>query len=466
MLTVNLDRNSPTSLYLQLYESVKNQIIRKELAPDSLLPSKRTLAMHLGISVKTVENAYAQLLLEGYIYSEEKKGFFVNTLEDYRTRKGPAPAYVSHYKEDSYLVDLKSNKHALSEFPVSTWCRLMRETLSYQDASLFDTVPFHGVARLRVAIAQYLHDFRGMDVSPDQIIVGAGTEYLYTRLIQLLGPDARYAIEDPGYNRIRAIYKSNGVSYAAIPVASDGIRMDLLADSGCNIVHISPAHHFPLGIVTPINRRLELLQWVNSAPGRYIIEDDYDSEYRYRGIAAAPIYSIDIRSKVIYMNTFSKSVAPAVRISYMVLPEILMEKYIATMNFYSCTVSSFEQYTLASFIEKGHLERYINRMKRRGAAQRDLLLHAIEQSPLSAHARVLDDTAGSHFLLKLDTRMTDVELTARLKERQILVSCLSEFCEHSMPEYASTLILNYSGITEKQVEYFMEQICDILSVSR
>ncbi|MBP3205049.1 MAG: PLP-dependent aminotransferase family protein [Lachnospiraceae bacterium] len=465
MLTITLDPHAPTPIYLQLYSAIKDRIIRKELAPDTILPSKRALALHLGVSIKTIENAYSQLLMEGYIYSIEKKGFYVSLLDDYRTRKEPPRAYVSRFAEDTYPVDLKSNKHALSDFPSATWCRLMRETLSAQSEQLFDTVPFNGVPRLRIAIARYLHDFRGMDVSPDQIIVGAGTEYLYGRLIQLLGQNAHYAIEDPGYNKIRAIYKSNGASYTAVPVDREGIRMDLLNRSAANIVHISPAHHFPLGFVTPITRRLELLQWVNAAAGRYIIEDDYDSEYRYRGVSAAPLYSIDIRNKVIYMNTFSKSVSPAVRISYMVLPEPLMDQYISTLNFYSCTVSSFEQYTLADFIEGGYLERHINRMKRRGAAARDMLIHMITHSPLNPRVHIKEDAAGSHILLKLQTDLEDTEVISRLRSAGILVSAVSDCCEKDLPEYHSTLIVNYSGITEKQAGYFVEHLSGIVVVS-
>ncbi|MGN0161450.1 MAG: PLP-dependent aminotransferase family protein [Lachnospiraceae bacterium] len=463
MLTINLDHTSDKSLYIQLYEEIKNQIISHTLPPKSILPSKRNLSAHLGVSVKTIENAYAQLLLEGYIYSEEKRGYFVSTLEDYRTgSKTNSQKYTTRFHDDEYLVDLKANKNNMENFPTATWFRLMRETLSYEEERLFDTVPFNGIAELRIAIARHLKDFRGMDVSPDQIIIGAGTEYLYARLIQLLGKDTCYAVENPGYQKIPAIYRSNDVPYKAIELDSDGIRMDLLERSNCNVVHIAPAHHFPLGFVTPINRRLELLQWVNAGPNRYIIEDDYDSEYRYHGRPVPPLYSIDIRGKIIYMNTFSKSIAPALRISYMVLPENLMERYISTMNFYSCTVSSFEQFTLAKFIEGNYLERTIHRMKRHNAGQRNLIVSAIEKSDLNQYTKILEDSAGTHFLLKVQTSLSDEELSTELKDKGILVSCLSEYCENPNPQYDSTLVINYSGITEKQIEYFIETLLKIL----
>lgn len=463
MITVALDYSAPKSLYIQLYEGLKNQIINKKLCTNELLPSKRALSSHLGISVKTVENAYSQLLLEGYIYSVEKKGYYVSELSSYRIKSDKGKTYVSKYREERYLVDIKANKNNMEMFPVSTWCHMMREVLTYDTARLLDTVPFNGIAELRIAIAKYLLDFRGMEVSPDQIIVGAGTEYLYTRLIQLLGRDKVFAVEDPGYDKIRAIYQSNEVPYCAVPLDDDGIRMDILEQSGCDIVHIAPAHHFPLGFVTPITRRLELLSWVNKKKDRYIIEDDYDSEYRYHGMPVPPLYSIDVGNKVIYMNTFSKCIAPAVRISFMVLPEQLMEKYISTMNFYSCSVSSFDQYTLFKFIEGDYLERHINRMKRYYIKQRGELVKAISHSALGDRTQIIEDAAGTHFLLKVKTALSDFELIAKLKEKKILASCLSEYCEHENPSYASTLVVNYSGVTAEQIAYFIDALEKILS---
>ena len=461
MLTVSLDHNIKKSLYIQLYESIKEQIIKKVLKSNSRLPSKRALSMHLGVSIKTVENAYSQLLLEGYIISRERQGFFVNELEDYRVRDVSEKKFVSKYKDEEYDVDLMSNKHAVEEFPTSTWCRIMRGILSYTDEKLFDTVPFNGIAPLRIEIAKFLHEFRGMDVSPDQIVIGAGTEYMYSRLIQLFDRNTSYAVEDPGYAMIRALYKSNGVDYRMVPVDDDGIIVDELEKTDCRLVHVSPAQQFPLGSVMPINRRLELLQWVNAKKGRYIIEDDYDSEYRLRGVSVAPIYSIDIRNKVIYMNTFSKSVAPAVRISYMVLPKELMQKYVETMSFYSCTVSSFEQYTLAKFMEEGYLERHIHRMKRHNAVQRKMVMDALEKSKISDKIEMVKDTTGSVFLMKVKTSLTDNELKGRLNAERIRVSCLNDYCSRPKEKYNSVLLINYSSVTKEQLEKFITKLGDI-----
>ncbi len=227
-------------------------------------------------------------------------------------------------------------------------------------------------------------------------------------------------------------------------------------------MHVSPAQQFPLGSVMPINRRLELLQWVNKEPGRYIIEDDYDSEYRLHGVSVAPIYSIDIRNKVIYMNTFSKSVAPAVRISYMVLPDDLMKKYMDTMSFYSCTVSSFEQYTLARFMEEGFLERHIHRMKRHNALQRKMVMEELESSEISEKIEIVKDTVGSVFLMKVKTKLSDKDLINNLKKNKIRVSCLNDYCQRAKERYKSILLINYSSVGKEQIKQFIKVLAEFL----
>ena len=223
--------------------------------------------------------------------------------------------------------------------------------------------PCGGIMALRQAIADYLHAFRGMVVNPEQIIVGAGTEYLYGLLIQLLGDDKIYGIENPGYPKIAKIYDSMHVSYSAIDLDEHGVCIYSLEDHQIDIMHLSPSHHFPTGIITPISRRYELLGWASKDENRYIIEDDYDSELRLGGKPIPTLQSIDVSDKVIYMNTFTKTLSSTVRISYMVLPASLTELFYKKLSFYSCTVSNFEQYTLARFMESGSFEKHINRLR-------------------------------------------------------------------------------------------------------
>lgn len=464
MITINLDRSKREHLYLQLYEKIKKEIIEGRLEEGKVLPSKRTLASHLDISIKTVENAYYQLMLEGYIYSKDKSGYYVNRLTDYNTKKKKLFTQ-SKYIEKKYEIDLKANKNDLSLFPVSVWNNLTRQALSdaSEDLQYLDTIPFNGQYLLRVAIANYLLQFRGLEVSPDQIIVGSGTEYLYGRLIHLLGSSASYAMEDPGYNHIRTIYKNHNVSYQSIPVDESGICIEKLEESGCNIVHLSPSQHFPLGTVMPIQRRVELLKWVNAKAGRYIIEDDYNCEYRYHGNPVSPIFDIDVMDKVIYMNTFSKSIASAIRVSYLVLPEKLMERYIRTRSFYSCTVPNLHQLTLAAFLNKGHLERMINRTKRFNVEQRKRVMEVFEKSDLKERCELITFSAGTHFLLKLQTTYKESWIVEELKKRGILVSFVSEYCEESDNKYRNLMIINYSRVTRKQFEKFLVILNEMIS---
>ena len=249
---------------------------------------------------------------------------------------------------------------------------------------------------LRCAIAEHLREFRGIDADPNCIVVGAGTEYLYGLLIQLLGFDKVYALEDPGYRKIAQVYESYGVQYRFTPMDKEGIDPKALEKSGADILHISPSHHFPTGIVTPIARRYTLLDWAARSENRYIIEDDYDSEFRLTGKPIPALQSIDSADRVIYMNTFSKSLASTIRISYMVLPTALAEAFYKNLGFYACTVSNLEQYTLAKFISEGYFEKHINRMRirykqKRPHLKRDEALRFVKVAKIDA------EDAGLHF---------------------------------------------------------------------
>ena len=281
-----------------------------------------------------------------------------------------APAYasfVTRFREEEYLADLTANNIQYDKFPFATWAKIMRQTLTDYDTSLLKTVPFNGVEKLRVAIAEHLYRYRGMHVSPDHIIVGAGTEYLYSRLLQLLGKNAKFGVENPGYRKITKLYDVGGVTWDYVDIDSQGMKVEQLDQKGITVAHVSPEHHFPIGLVMPVGRRQELLRWAAEEPERYIVEDDFDCEFRMVGKPVPSMQSMDRNHRVIYINTFSKTMVPSLRIGYMVLPEKLMERYISTMNFYSCTVSGFEQYAMAAFLEKGYFERHTAQRLQRAA---------------------------------------------------------------------------------------------------
>lgn len=455
MITVELIRGpGAAALYVQLYELLKRKIESGELVADQKLPSKKKLASHLHVSVKTVENAYFQLSLEGYIYSREKVGYFVSNIQGfYRGVLKEKPVYHSKYHEDTYRLDIKANMTPIEMFPLSVWTRLGREVAADEGRRLLETVPFNGVEQLRKAIADHLRDFRGMEVSPDQVIIGSGTEYLYQRLIHLLGSECVVGMEDPGYSHIKKILTVENVQYRCIPMDESGICVDKLEMSDCIAVHVSPMHHFPLGLTMPVQRRVELLQWVNKKPGCFIIEDDYNCEYIYQGAPVPPLYKLDVRQRVIYMNTFSKSVAPSIRVAYMVLPESLMDQYLNTMSFYSCTVSSEVQFRLARFISGGHFERYIHRVRQRNIEQRKIVQEGFERSIVAQKAHLIKNVAGTHFLVRLETTRSDKYVKDILLRHGILASFVSEFCEQVIPGLEHLLILNYSRIIREDIDY-------------
>ncbi len=492
MLTYSFTNIGTDSLYEHLYKLIKNDIMAGILPAGYKLPSKRSFAKNLNISTITVENAYAQLVAEGYIYSIPKKGYFVNQLKDSfirplyahtaDTQTAPScglgrPVHTASktcaaINETSkseplstepsvpLIADFVNNNINQESFPFTIWAKLMRETLADNREKLMTATPGIGSPELRAAIAKHLQDFRGMNVDPEHIIVGAGTEYLYSIIIQLLGRELTYAVEEPGYRKISQVYSSNDVKLCYIPLDKTGIDVGALEESGADVLHLSPSHHFPTGIVTPVSKRYELLGWAARAAHnqRYIIEDDYDSEFRLMGRPIPSLQSIDVMERVIYMNSFSKSLTSTIRISYMILPSHLMARYRQLLSFYACTVSTFEQYTLTRFISEGYFEKHINRMRNYYRNLRDILVSAIKNSSIAPICTIMEEDAGLHFLLKINTLLTDAEIKIRTKKKGILVSCLSDYYHTPEDAQQHILIINYSGLDETAVTSAVEAL--------
>lgn len=461
MLTYTFEKSSGISLYEQLYRHIKADILSGKLPAGEKLPSKRTLAGHLEVSVITVKNAYEQLMAEGYIYGIEKRGYYVSSME--RPLQASADAHViPENKEPAWFLDFVTNSISAEYFPFTVWAKLMRQTILEQDKALLYAAPYNGAAALRCAIADYLHQFRGMTVSPEQIIVGAGTEFLYNLLLQLLGRDKVYAVEDPGYSKITKIYESNGVALQRIGLDENGLSAAQLQQREADVVHISPSHHYPTGIVMPITRRQELLRWAGEGEGRYILEDDYDSELRFVGRPIPTLFSVDENEHVIYLNTFSKTIAPSIRISYMILPPHLLNKFRQRLGFYSCTVSSFEQYTLASFLSQGRYEQHLSRMKNRYRQKRDHVIEMIRAGELSRYAQIMEQDAGLHFLVRLDTTMTDQTLRECAMQQGLRLALLSDYYSHPESAPHHVLVVNYSGLDLQKLPEGLHRLAKIL----
>jgi len=445
MLTYELKKRPGLALYEDLYRQIRADILSGALPRDRKLPSKRALAANLKISKITVEGAYAQLLAEGYIRSEEKVGYFVEPVQQVAVQP-PVELPVQDAKPS--LLDLTAN--GCTDFPFSVWSRLQRQVMLDLKEQLLLPLPNQGLPELRQAIANHLAAFRGMRVRPENILVGAGTDFLYNLLIQLLGREKIYAVEDPGYAKIRRIYAAGGVKWICGSLDSAGVQLKSVEKA--QVLHISPSHHFPTGIVMARSRRTELLQWADEGE-RYIVEDDYDSEFRFRAAPAPCLQSLDQTGRVIYMNTFSKTLASAIRISYMVLPDALMEKFRRELGFYSCTVDSFAQHTLARFLAEGHFEKHINRMRKTYKARRNRLIAILENCPLASRLTVLEQDAGLHFLVRVQTELEDEALEALLTQKGVRIRCLSSYYFGQVPpEDRSCLVVNYSGLTEADLQ--------------
>ena len=470
MLSYDISKAGDDSLYHFLYRSIKDDILAGRLEADAKLPSKRPFANSLGVSVVTVENAYGQLLAEGFIYTLPRKGFFVSAIQQKQTLPVPNKTPVKESRESQrveshksphYIADFVDNQVDASSFPFSTWAKITRKVLCEQQNELLTRSPNSGIWTLRKVLAKMLRDFRGMNVDPEQIVVGAGTDCLYTWLVQLLGFDKKYGVEDPGYSKISKIYRKLNVVCNFIPLDENGIRIDQLEETCTDVVHLSPSHHFPTGKVMPVSRRYELLSWASKSSNRYIVEDEYDSEFRMVGRPIPALQNIDVQDKTVYINSFSKTLASTVRVGYMVLPKPLAKKFREEFSFYTCTVSNLMQHVLAKYIGEGHYEKHINRMRNFYHRRRDTLLDIIRRSPLHDCVEIAEQDAGLHFILKVKTTLSDEEFCNRALEKGVRIGALSDYYTVAEPSQHE-FIINYSSVPETQMKKAIQQLKKIV----
>ena len=490
MLTYSFEHLDGIPLYEHLYHCIRQDIETGALKPGEKLPSKRALARHLGISTITVEGAYGQLVAEGYCTSQPKRGYYVTAALPAKlgVRSQSAGGFpsettqckllkVSEGKSPSSRSDMKARGLTMGEgasfhfdidfaegggkaenFPFSLWTKLLRRVVAEEAGALLSRSPGQGVLALREAIAAHLLRFRGLAVAPEQIVVGAGTEYLYGLLVQFFGRSRRFCVENPGYGRIQRIYESCGARCLLAGLDDAGVVPGELVRQGAEIVHISPSHHYPTGLIMPISRRYELLGWAAKDAGRFIIEDDYDSEFRLTGRPIPTLMGIDATGCVLYMNTFSKSLTPTIRISYLVLPERLVAPFREKLGFYSCTVSNFEQYTLARFLAEGHFERHIHRMRTLYRRRRESILSLLRNAPFAKNLDIKEQGSGLHFLVRFRAAGETVAIERKLADAGIrmrpLAACYMAEANETprLPEeLQGVFVLDYSSVGEAQM---------------
>lgn len=451
MLTYNLEAKAGETLCDLLANAIKRDILSRKINAGEKLPSKRNLAANLGISTITVERAYGQLVLEGYVQSIPKSGYFA-------IEKLPAPvksgfSHFSSSPEESrpeFFADFASNSANPCDFPFDLWTKCIRKALSENRKELLTPSPAQGMYRLRAAISNHVREFRGLEASPENIVVGAGAEQLYAILAFLMG-DRRICLENPGYDRALKIYAMSGKDICYANLDSSGISVGEIESLRCDAVHLSPGHQFPTGIVMPVSRRYEILAWAGKKDGRIVVEDDYDSEFRMQGRPLPALAGIDGEGKVVYLNTFSKSLSGTLRVAYMALPCALMQKYKASYSGLNCAVSVFEQTALAIFMESGAFGRHISRMRLRYRKKRDLLLKAISNSHLAKDAVVSEKESGLHFTMSLPRLENDGDFLAAAERRGVRLKPLSSYY-HAGRAAGRSFMVNYSNIEEGKIE--------------
>lgn len=444
MLTYRLEGKNK---YYALYHDIREDILHGNLKAGEKLPGKRTFAAHLGVSVITVQNAYEQLLAEGYITGVERKGYFVESV-NVGAPADPAPEIFKAQTEQSFKIDLVSGRAPAKLFPFSVWAKLMRATLSDEGERLLDRVPCDGAPALKSAIAAYLYRFRGYKVNPRYVVIGAGAEYLYGVVVQLLGRDKPYAVENPGYKRVPSAYVLNGAKCVFINVGAQGASVEEAEKSGACALHVSPSHQYPTGAVMPVFNRSRLINWAKNT-GAYIIEDDYDSEFRLSGRPLQPMAAMD-GERVIYMNTFSKTLAPSMRLGYVVLPPALYERYIKMFCESANVVPLFEQLTLAKMLDMGYFERHVNRLKNYYRGIRAEIIKVIEALPFEK--QVIESGGGLHLTVRLSSFSSDEEIKNRAKSHGINLKCLTDYLSAPAEGYEKIAVVNYSSVTEKALE--------------
>lgn len=462
MLQYDFNQREGQSKYEYLYQCLKADILNGNIMGGSKLPSKRELASANKISIKTVMNAYEQLLMEGYIISKERSGYYVVSDFTPQLRYQNIPVHLPTAEvEENWIADFCANTAVYERFPFSMWTKVMRNVLADYNVNLMRRGEFLGSQELRLEIAKHLYHSRSIIVSPDCIVIGTGIEYLYSKIIELLPKNSIYGVENPGYRKIPHIYEEYGVEWTWSAMDREGILMSSLQSSRASVLHVSPEHHYPLGTVMSAKRRQQLLKWLEDDPNRYIIEDDYDCEFRYRGRPISALYGLDYTHRVIYMNTFSKTLSPAIRISYMVLPEKLLNQYVSSANFFSNTSSNLEQYTLARFIKEGYFCRHLNRMRKYYQNQGEMMLKILRNTKTIPIEGISGVESGTHLLVQVNTKMTDEEIKWKARQKGINLSCLSEFCIGNPKQYQHVLVLNYLNMEEEKIKEAIDQLGEV-----
>ena len=451
---IQLHPESNKTLYEQIYEYIRDEIRAGSLLQDEKLPSARFMAEYLQVSRTTVDMAYDQLVAEGHLVARPRIGYFVSAFEELNAideiSRREVPESSGRKAEVSARYDFSPNAIDMRYFPYATWKKITRNILVDANSKMFSLGEPQGDLALRTTICRYLHGSRGVNCEPEQIIIGAGNDYLLLLLEKILGRHVHVAMENPTYIRAYKIFRSCAYPVSFVPMDESGIIVDRLRQTDARVAYVMPSHQYPTGISMPIGRRMELLKWAAEGKERYLIEDDYDSEFRYRGKPLPSLQASDYSGKVVYIGTFSKSIAPAIRISYMVLPYPLLEQYRSECSAYSSTVSRIDQAILNEFIQDGYFERYLNKMRKQYREKHDLILNELKS--FESLFRISGSNAGLHVLLTDKRGRSEDELVRMAAEVDVKVYQISDFRMGEKKDAPAMLILGYGALTSEEIK--------------
>lgn len=463
-LTPNLDITKRTPLYEQLYEYMKNEMLQGHIQKGVRLPSVRALSKYLGISRNTVEAAYAQLVAEGYVESKPRQGFIV---KEFDKECLPKPLFQKTYETPKpaetvkQAYDFRYGNIDIAHFPMKAWRACMNEAMDTPPEQLLWYGERQGDIELREQIAHYLFQARGIHCSYEQIVIGAGIHQMTGLLCQLFSQETdTIAMENPSYDGIRTVFANHRYRVVPISLEKDGLNITELEKSEATVIYVTPSHQLPLGMVLPIGKRQKLLKWAEKTDG-FIIEDDYDSEFRYEGKSIPSLKALDTQDRVIYVGTFSKVLTPAIRVCYMVLPVRLLEVFQNTFYNYNQPVATIVQKALALFMKKGYLERHIRKMRNVYAKKRQALIAAIDEN-FGTDATIIGEKAGLHLLVRF-RHVTDVSgLVERAKNEGINIYSAAKYWFDPTTSPPPYILLGFGGMSEHEIKEGVRQLREIV----
>ncbi|WP_313894888.1 PLP-dependent aminotransferase family protein [Psychrobacillus sp.] len=465
-LMFQLEKEAKMPLYEQLYTEIKEAIINGTIEEGAKLPAKRKLADYLAVSQTTIEFAYSQLVAEGFISSEARKGFFVQNLEELALIKQESYVNVQEEKKEvDYLIDFSPGKIDTDSFPFTVWRKLAKDIISETNKDFLLLGDPQGDYALRQQIASYLYQSRGVKCTPEQIILGSGTEQIMPLIIRLLGKDAIYGVENPGYPLTHHLLVDDQQKSVPISVDAEGVIVSELEKTNATAMYVTPSHQFPTGAVLSASRRSQLLSWAYQKEYRYIIEDDYDSEFRYTGKPIPSLQGIDQNQRVIYLSTFSKSLMPSLRIAYAVLPKPLILQYKQKYSYYAATVPRMDQHLLATFMETGSFAKHLNKMRKIYKRKLEIITKTIMQyEPL---VTISGEQAGMHLLLTIQSDKTEEELVLQAKKAGIRVYGVQEYMTGKLAVFTEPkLLLGFGGIKTEELISSITALIKALEITK